>query len=108
MAANNHSRCVEDFEKLGYIPVPDVIWGLKVDSWQSAQIKVSEVSPDSPAAAAGILVGDLIKTIDGQPIANGKEIFKLLSKKAPGDVIKADVERAGAVVSTTSTLQKRK
>lgn len=108
MAANNHSRCVEDFEKLGYLPVPDVVWGLKVDSWQSAQIKVSEVSPDSPAAAAGIMVGDLIKTIDDQPVANGKEIFKLLAKKAPGESIKADVERAGVVVSTNSTLLKRK
>ena len=82
MAANNHSRCVEDFEKIGYIPVPAVVWGVKVDSWQSPQIKVSEVAPNSPAAVSGIRVGDLIKTIDGQSVANGKEIFKLLGTKA--------------------------
>lgn len=108
MAAHNHSRCVEDFEKIGYIPVPNVVWGVKVDSWQSPQIKVSEVAQDSPAATAGIKVGDLIKSIDGQPVSNGKEIFKFLGTKVPGDQVRVDVERDGVVIATSATLQSRK
>lgn len=108
MAANNHSRCVEDFEKIDYITVPAVVWGVKVDSWQSPQVKVSEVAPDSPAAVSGIKVGDLIKTIDGQSVANGKEIYKLLGTKAPGDIVRVNVERDGVIIATSATLQTRK
>lgn len=108
MAANNHARCVEDFEKIGYVPVPEVQWGIRVESWQGLPIKVSEVVPDSPAANAGLKVGDIIKTMDDQPITNGKELFKALGTKAPGDKLRVDVERDGKTVSTVSTLQKRK
>jgi serine protease Do len=49
--------------------------------------KVTEVDENSPAAAAGMRVGDLIIAVDGRPIAQDIDFFvEMMEKKAGEDV----------------------
>jgi len=53
-------------------------------SWMGLSVKpgtveVGEVVPDSPAAAAGIRIGDVLQTLSGKPVTNSRQLlFRLL------------------------------
>jgi S1-C subfamily serine protease len=61
--------------------------GLEVDGISKA---------DGPAAKAGILKGDVIKTIDGKPINDIYEFMDRLGELEPGMTIKVLIDRNGA------------
>ena len=60
----------------------------------TGRTEVAEVSPDSPAAAAGIEVGDVITKFDGRELTNNGELSRLiilnLGEAVPMEIIKAD------------------
>jgi serine protease Do len=57
---------------------------------------VSEVTPDKPAAAAGIELGDVIVAVDGTRIAESGRLIELLNNTYdPGDRIALEVIRNG-------------
>lgn len=60
---------------------------------QSDSVAVSEVSPESPAQRAGLLVGDIIAAIDDKKISSSDDILGLLRRKKPGDRIELKVSR---------------
>ena len=64
--------------------------------------RVGAVDPGSPAAQAGFAVGDLIKTVNGEPIATFQDLQQqtLLSTGLPMTFV---VERAGGEVRLTAT-----
>ncbi|WP_342362378.1 RIP metalloprotease RseP [Terrarubrum flagellatum] len=64
--------------------------------------RVAAVLPDSAAAAAGIQVGDVIESIDGQPIAGFSDIQRIVSQKAeiPLAIV---VNRSGSSLQLTAT-----
>ena len=83
---------------------------------------VTSVTPDSPAAKAGIkggsktvavggqqlpVGGDVITAADGQPIAGSAELVAFLSTKNPGDTVKITIERDGKTQDVTATLAAR-
>lgn len=45
---------------------------------------VAEVQPDSPAAKAGIVSGDVVVTVDGQVISDGADLAAKIGAMAPG------------------------
>lgn len=45
---------------------------------------VADVTPDSPAARAGIRVGDVILSFDGHEVSTMKDLPKLVAKTVPG------------------------
>ena len=51
------------------------------------------VQQDSPAARAGLMPGDLLLEIDGTPVSNAEEIFRLLPK--PGTTVQLRLVRPG-------------
>ncbi|MDR1458064.1 MAG: S1C family serine protease [Puniceicoccales bacterium] len=59
------------------------------------QILVSRIQQDSPAEKAGILVDDMISSINGNKIINVGDIANSLFLLRPGDVIKIDIIRKG-------------
>lgn len=73
-----------------------------------AQIK--EITPDSPAAKAGLKVGDVIKQIDAAMIPGIEQYFTTLASKAPGAAMSLTVTRDGRdmTVKTTLAVDKRK
>jgi len=57
--------------------------------------RVSSVAADSTAAAAKIVVGDVIEAVDGNPSTTPEAVIALLGRHKGGDSIKIDVSRDG-------------
>ena len=60
----------------------------------SDQAKVGGLSPDMPAAAAGLQVDDLIRSVDGQPVHSWDELSQAI-RQSGGRTLKLTIERAG-------------
>jgi hypothetical protein len=68
----------------------------------------ADVRPNSPAAKAGLLAGDLMTEFDGKAIQNLYDFTFALRTKKPGDVVAVTVKRNGADVKASVTLEARK
>jgi len=64
-------------------------------SQDGTQLLIDKVLPESPAASAGLQVGDVLLTVDGAPVANPWEAFQRL-RGAPGSTVVLTVRRAGS------------
>jgi len=56
-------------------------------------VPVAEVVPGSPAAAAGVRIGDVIIALDNQDIRNGSQLLQTLAKRNAGDTVRLRVAR---------------
>jgi serine protease Do len=65
---------------------------------------VSEPQADSPAAKAGIQSGDVITSIDGNAVADARELARRIGTMAPGTSIKLGIIRQGQEKAVTLTL----
>ncbi|MBN3882056.1 MAG: trypsin-like peptidase domain-containing protein [Nostoc sp. JL34] len=57
-----------------------------------------EIVPRSPASVAGLRVGDVIKSINNQPVTKIEEVQKLVEKSKIGTKLPIEVERNGQIV----------
>jgi S1-C subfamily serine protease len=57
----------------------------------SQAVLVSEVTPGSPAEAAGIKAGDLITEIDGEPVGDPQTLVQAVGQHKPGDTVQLTV-----------------
>ena len=62
------------------------------------------VTPESPAAAAGLMLGDILLTFDGQPIRSAEDLLDLLVGDRVGRALSASVLRGGARVDVMVTV----
>ena len=88
--------------KLGIVPFN--VRNLQVRLPVSEGVGIYQVSPGGPAAAAGlrglqqtedgdVVVGDIITAIDGEKIADGDDLYRVLDKHKFGDVVQVEVFR---------------
>ena len=56
-------------------------------------VPVASVVPESPSAAAGVRVGDVIKALDGSPVPDASKLLQVLAKRRPGDKVKLGLSR---------------
>ncbi|HPX86705.1 MAG TPA: PDZ domain-containing protein [Candidatus Hydrogenedentes bacterium] len=73
---------------------------------------VSTVIPDSPAAAVGIVPGDIIRAFDGHPIRaiHDRDVLaftQMVKEKAPGSEVEITLLRNGEDLALTATLGHR-
>src|SRR4051794_32666654 len=61
--------------------------------------QVSSLVPGGPAERAGLQIGDVIKTVGGQKIADPTQLSIVVSKKAPGDRVPVVVVRNGKTLT---------
>jgi serine protease Do len=54
---------------------------------------LADVAPGGPADRAGLAVGDLVVSVDGKAIENGRQLNVTLYRKAVGDVVRLEVLR---------------
>ncbi|GAA2782583.1 trypsin-like peptidase domain-containing protein [Streptomyces showdoensis] len=64
----------------------------------------SSVTPDGPAARAGIKPGDVITKVDGQRVHSGEELIVKIRAHRPGDRLKLTLTRDGKEQTKTLTL----
>jgi serine protease Do len=69
---------------------------------------VAEVTPDSPALAAGIKSGDVIKSVDGKDIESIRDLTRMISAVKPGTSVKIGVWRDGKDMTVTAKIADQK
>lgn len=70
-------------------------------------VPVVSVVAQSPSAAAGVRVGDVIESLDGTEIVDGNVLLQVLAKKQAGDQIKLGVRRDRRNLVLEITLARR-
>ena len=68
---------------------------------------VVDVKADTPADAAGLFVGDLLLSLDGEPLSSSDELLDLLVGERVGKSIAARVLRGGVVTDLVVTAAER-
>ncbi len=69
-----------------------------------AGILVSQVEADTPAARAGVHVGDVITRVDGDAIADTSDVSRALSDRNKGDSVSLVVVRSKRSLTLTAKL----
>ncbi len=67
-------------------------------------IGVRAVSKDGPAWNAGIRQGDVILTLDGEPLIDASQFLLAISQREPGSQVELSVERGAESFETYATL----
>jgi hypothetical protein len=76
-------------------------------SFEGPGVRVQQVMPGSAAEAVGILAGDVISAIDGEPVENLRSYSAMLASYAPGELINVRVLRDGEAIVLMPTLGAR-
>ena len=79
------------------IPIPEPAQEL-FPNGADETLLVTHVEPKSPAAQAGVMVGDIIVSFNGGPVPGLREILHRLRASRIGDTISLTVSRGGASV----------
>ena len=77
------------------VPIPEQARG-QFPSGTEQALLIMHVEPNGPAAEAGAMVGDLILSFNGEPIARLHDMMSRLPGSRIGDTITLSVLRAGA------------
>jgi S1-C subfamily serine protease len=75
-----------------WFPATGPMLGIDITSAREGA-KVTKVHADSPAQAADVQLGDLVKRIDGQAVASLDDVYRLLATKDPGQEITTEFIR---------------
>ena len=96
--------------KRGYLGVSGQSVGVpasqRADARETAFL-VMAVLPGTPAAAAGLLVGDLIVALDGHPVESPEDLYDLMSGDRVGGEVQLRVVRGGASMEVPVTVGER-
>lgn len=79
----------------------------RIDEGREDAVLVTAVTAESPAARAGILVGDVIVTLDGHPIESPEDLLDLLVGDRIGHDATLGVLRGGAARDIVVTVGER-
>lgn len=74
---------------------------------QRRGLLVAQLAPGGPAAAAGVLVGDLVVALDGRPLEASEALLEALGERGPGDTVRLELARGGRPLSLAATLAEK-
>src|SRR5262245_45792731 len=78
--------------------------GVTVEPDTRGHLVVAAVADESPAARAGIAVGDSIVEIGDQPAQSPERLREFLMSRSPGDELKLTISRADCTVPLATKL----
>jgi photosystem II stability/assembly factor-like uncharacterized protein len=70
-------------------------------------LKITRVTPESPANKAGLKVGEVLKSFDKKPLTKSDELIKLLRTRKSGEKVIVEVIRESKPVDVEITLEDR-
>lgn len=77
--------------------------GIAMPQSSAGGCPVLEVTPETPAAAAGLRAGDTIVALDKQPVASCDELTTIITAHASGDALAIQLLGGRALTATLST-----
>jgi S1-C subfamily serine protease len=95
----NFERLVKG-EKWGVLPGYEPMIGIQGDE-KDGQAIISKVNPGGPAERAGLKVGDIVLSFDGESIKSFNQLKEAVHGCLPGDQISIEIAREGRVLSRT-------
>ncbi|BDG04539.1 S1C family serine protease [Anaeromyxobacter oryzae] len=86
------------------VPLPTAV---RAATGEELALLVSRVEPESPAARAGLLLGDAILSVGGERLQDASELLALLAEDRIGDAVTVRILRAGEVRDVSITVGAR-
>lgn len=86
------------------VAVPDE---LRAAAGEATGLMVMSLTPEGPAAEAGIVAGDIILSLDGTSARRLRSVLAHLGSDSVGKVVSLRVVRGGAVISVEATITER-
>ena len=74
---------------------------------EDAGVLIGKVEPDSPAAQAGLQVGDILTRVEGEPISNPFEVTHRIAPKENGEAVTVTVWRDGSALDFTANVVRK-
>ncbi len=74
---------------------------------RDAGVLVADVEPGSPAAKAGLQVGDVVTRLDGDRVESSRELSRSVRRKKAGETVKIEVQRNKSARTLTATIEAR-
>ena len=71
-------------------------------------VYILEVSPGSGAAAAGLMIGDIVVTADGKTVTTTDELNDIKDTHKAGEIIKLEIVRSGQSITVNVKLGEEK
>ncbi|MFO0867508.1 MAG: trypsin-like peptidase domain-containing protein [Pirellulales bacterium] len=97
---------LEQGESWGHLPGQAPFLGVR-GAAEADVARISEVFPDTPAARAGLRVGDIVTHFGSQPVTDFASLTDLVSKSEPGKTIKLSVRRGDEMLELELVVGKR-
>lgn len=85
----------------GLVTLVYAVWG---QPGESGAVTLASVVDESPAAAAGLQVDDVVVSVDGEPVSTADGFRGFLSSTLPGDSRTLVIERGGEQLTVVATL----
>ncbi len=70
-------------------------------------VMISRVEEGSPAAAAGVAVGDILVAVDGSKVEGAWDVRRLVREKKKGESVRLELLRDGRTQSVTAVVAER-
>jgi S1-C subfamily serine protease len=101
------ARSVEILREKGYVSRGYL--GLKLQPLRGATggLVVSEIDEGAPAAEAGLIVGDIVTTWDGDRLGSVRELARRLGPDEIGRKLRLGIQRAGSPMEVEVTIGER-
>ncbi|HVR30736.1 MAG TPA: PDZ domain-containing protein [Thermoanaerobaculia bacterium] len=74
---------------------------------REAGVLVSRIEEESPAADAGIRVGDIVTAVDGEPVESARDLRRSIASREAGDAVAIELYRDGRLEQVSATLARR-
>jgi serine protease Do len=101
-----HGKVIRSWLGVGVQPLtPDLAKALKVPSDHGAV--VTQVTPNTPAAKAGLKPEDVITGLEGQKVDSSRDLSRSISLMPPGKTVTLEVYRGGKQTNIKVTLANR-
>ena len=79
------------------------VWvGVVINDDPAGELSVGAVDPSGPAAAAGLVAGDVILALDADAVSNGRALIAHLGMHRPGDTVTFAVRRRDGTTTRLS------
>ena len=88
------------------IPKQSGILGVQLADAKNG-VRIDRVVPKSGAAKAGILVNDVVVSVNDIPTKTRQELVRVMANYGPGDKVTIGIDRAGKKLTLKATLTSR-